>query len=312
MLFGDLMYFTLAMGFSLFWKGITKSIKGIFMLIFVLLPTSQIILLLGIYIYNIKNLDERLLHYGIVCIIISIIVDFLIYYAIKEYSKLYQKEKYLEIEKIQKQMDLSYYQLASKSKEDLHKLNHDIRNQLQIAYALLDTNNDIIKAKSIVDKINYRLENIANIYYCENPIINTIVAIKTTEAKSHHIKSNVNLNDIDKLNIEDIDLCSIFTNLYDNAINCCKLNTSKEKNFINVKTSSNNGYTIIKVLNWCELDVKFHKKCTLITTSKSSKNHGYGLKILKDIATKYDGDLKLKKENNIFEVILLLKSNINV
>lgn len=311
MLFGDIIYFTLSMGFTLFWNGLTKSIKRIFMLIFILLPASQIILLLGIYIYNSEHLDERLLQYGIICLLVSIAVDVLIYYTIKEYSKLSQREKYLEIEKLQKQMDLSYYQLASKSNDDLHKLKHDIRNQLQAAYALLAYDKDEIKAKGIIDNINYKLETVDNIYYCENPIINTIVTLKTAEAKNHNIKTSVNLKDIDQLIVDDIDLCSIFTNLYDNAISCCINNKSKENNFINIKTTNNGGYIIIKFLNWCDLDIKFNKKNTLSTTKSDSKNHGYGLKILKDIAIKYDGDLKLKREDNVFEAILLLKSKVN-
>lgn len=307
MLFGDIVYFTLTMGFSLFWNNIVNSIRKIFLLILILVPASQFTLLFGMYLYNYNNLTEKLLQYGTACIVILIAVDTLIYLSIKEYSKLTKKEKEIEFEKMRQGMEFSYYKLANQSKDDVSKLNHDIRNQLQTAYSLLNDSNNNIDAQNIVDNINYKIESLDNINYCKNSIVNTIISLKTTEAKKYEIPTKISLKDIDKLVLSDLDLCSIFSNLYDNAINCCIKNNSKENNFINIMSSKEAGYIVIKFLNWCDLDIAFNKKNTILTTNKDTKNHGYGLKILNDIANKYNGNLNMKHENNIFTTTLLLK-----
>ena len=306
-LFGYIVYFTLTMGFSLFWNKIVNSIKKIFILILILVPTSQFTLLLGMYLYNYDNLTEKLLQYGIACVVILIAVDTLLYLSIKEYSKLTKKEKEREFEKMKQGMEFSYYKLANKNKEYISKLKHDIRNQLQTAYFLLNNSNNNIDSQNIVDNISHRLESLDNIYYCENSIVNTIISLKTTEAKKYKIPTKISLRDIDKLVINELDLCSIFSNLYDNAINCCIKNKYKENNFISIISSKEAGYIVIKFLNWCDLDIVFNKKNTILTTNKDSKNHGYGLKILNDITNRYDGNLSMKHENNIFSITLLLK-----
>lgn len=132
------------------------------------------------------------------------------------------------------------------------------------------------------------------------------MSIKSLEARNNHIDTEVEIGLIDSC-IEDIDLCSIFINLFDNAIECCKHNKSKENNFIKVKAGKKGGYLVVKFINWCDGELKISEKKTFMTTKKNRKNHGYGLKILKEIADKYGGDFKLKAEDNIFEATLYLK-----
>lgn len=306
-LFSTIFYFTLTMTIAIFMNKISGNIKKFCISLLIILPVSQLLLLFGIYINNYENLNEGILKYGVLCLSISIVVDSIIYFIINEYAKIAKREKDIEVQRIQSEMELSYYLQVAKSEEDLHQIKHDIKNQLQAAYALFDSG-DVgkIKAKSIVESIKDKMDSIDKLHYCANPVVNTIMSIKSLEARNNHIDTEVEIGLIDS-GIEDIDLCSIFINLFDNAIESCKHNKSKENNFIKIKVGKVGGYLVVKFINWCDAELKVSEKKNFITTKKDRKNHGYGLKILKEITDKYEGEVKLKAEDNIFEAVLYLK-----
>lgn len=310
-LFSSIFYFTITMTIAIFMNKIAGNIKKFCIILLIILPVSQILLLFGVYVNNYSNLNENVLQYGFLCVGISIAVDLIIYFIINEYARIANREKEIEIEKVHREMELCYYQQAAKSEEDLRKLKHDIKNQLQAAYVLFDSGDQgRVKGKTIVESINYKMDNIDKIYYCENSIVNTIMSIKALEAKKNNIKTEVQIGTVDN-SIADIDLCSIFTNLFDNAIEGCKRNKRNSDNFIKVKVEKKGDYLIVKFLNWCDEELSLNKKRSITTTKKDKKNHGYGLEILKEIAKKYDGDFKVKAEDNVFEALLCLKLNIN-
>ncbi|MEG2017079.1 MAG: GHKL domain-containing protein [Clostridium sp.] len=311
-LFSIIFYFTIIMTIAIFMNKVTGNIRKFCVTLLIILPISQIILLFGVYVNNYANLNENVLQYGTLCVSISMVVDLIIYFIINEYARMAKKEKDIEIERIYRKMEFSYYQLAAKSEEDLHKLKHDIKNQLQAAYVLFDSGEaGRIKAKGIVESINSRMDSIEKVDFCDNTVVNTIMSIKALEARRNNIKTEVEIGLIEN-GIEDIDLCSIFTNLFDNAIEACKSNKNKEDNFIKVKVGKKGGYLVVKFINWCEEELKLSKKKTLIMTKKDRKNHGYGLKIIKEIAKKYEGEFNLNVEDNTFEAIVCLKTNSNI
>lgn len=306
-LFSSIFYFTITMTIAFFMNNFAVNIKKFCMVLLIIVPISQFLLLFGIYINNYANFNERVLQYGFLCLSISIAVDIIIYFIIKEYARISKVEKEIEIKNIHREMELAYYQQVAKNEEELRKLKHDVKNQLQAAYAIFDLGDQgRVKAKGIVEGINAKMEDIEGIYYCENPIVNIIIAIKALEAKECHIKTNVEIGVIDN-NIEDIDLCSIFTNLFDNALEACKKNKTNSNNFIKVKVGEKGGYLIVKFINSWDEELKLNNKKLIITSKKDKKNHGYGLQILKEIAKKYHGEFKIKAEDNFFEAILYLK-----
>ena len=101
------------------------------------------------------------------------------------------------------------------------------------------------------------------------------------------------------ISITDFDICRIFINLLDNSINALKNYNDNDKIiFISCKKNNNNIY--IKCENkFSENNKKF---------KKNSELHGYGLKIVKDIAQKYDGDLIIDIQDSTYKTLVVLKT----
>ncbi|MCU9807310.1 ATP-binding protein [Paraclostridium sp. AKS46] len=99
-----------------------------------------------------------------------------------------------------------------------------------------------------------------------------------------------------------LDVCSIFSNMIDNAIEACiKINDKDRNRFINIKGTIVNGFFVIKCENSKVNEVKFKDK-NIKTDKRDSNLHGIGIKSIKTSVQKYDGELFIDYQDYIFTV----------
>jgi sensor histidine kinase regulating citrate/malate metabolism len=92
--------------------------------------------------------------------------------------------------------------------------------------------------------------------------------------------------------IDDFDLCAVFSNALDNAIKAC--NSIKGKNkVLDITAKQNKDFLIIDMIN------TYEQGCVL-------KGTGIGLSVIKMIAEKYHGAVEIAEEGNIFRISMIL------
>ncbi|MEG1510115.1 MAG: GHKL domain-containing protein, partial [Clostridia bacterium] len=74
--------------------------------------------------------------------------------------------------------------------------------------------------------------------------------------------------------------------------------------FVQCDITQCGGYLSIKIDNSC-VDTMAQ---TTITTKNDKNLHGLGLKNVKAIARKYNGEVNFEKANNLFSIIVLLQN----
>ena len=196
---------------------------------------------------------------------------------------------------------LYYYSfLIKESNKKLISLKHDLNNQLQVAYVIFKQDKE--KAIEMLDKINENLSQIPQTQYCKNLILNTILAIKVTEAESKNIKVKVKIDNSIKFDMEDIDLCNLFTNLLDNSIEASKNIPNKD---IEINIYKKLDYIIIKCENTYSHKIEKDEHGKFKSTKLNDGNHGYGLKIIEDIVNKYNGELNIQTSGGRFVVMVV-------
>jgi sensor histidine kinase regulating citrate/malate metabolism len=105
------------------------------------------------------------------------------------------------------------------------------------------------------------------------------------------------------------DICNIFGNALDNAIESVLRINDKEKRLIHVTVSQLNDFVMIRIENYFEGELKQDGN-EYVTTKDDSRNHGYGIKSIKYTADKYDGAVHINAENNWFDIkIAIPKTN---
>ena len=114
------------------------------------------------------------------------------------------------------------------------------------------------------------------------------------------------------LGMKPVDVCSIFANAMDNAIEACeKLPEEKEKR-IQLIMKRTERFFSIKLINSMSDDEnsgaagKLFGEGGRITTKKDKNLHGFGTQNMKAAISRYDGMLKAEAEDGIFTLSIMI------
>lgn len=108
-------------------------------------------------------------------------------------------------------------------------------------------------------------------------------------------------------NLNDSELCSLFGNLLDNAIEACSIVTGEKKE-IRIDIERQNQLVFIRIGNTTE-QKPVMKNGRPISTKADKKIHGYGLKNVERIVDKYDGKIAYQVTENKFQVNIIFEDS---
>jgi len=204
---------------------------------------------------------------------------------------------------------LNYYKTIEEKYKNSQMHIHDMKKHFNFIKSYLHNNEQIDTNKKIeVDEyVNCLEESIEKLSYkriSKNNVINTILNEKLKVAAAENIQFDVEIDTKDFDFIKDIDLCAIFSNILDNAIESCK-NSEIKKIKLDVYTINDNSFIFIKLKNSCYVSpVILNGK--LVTRKTDNENHGYGMEIISLILKKYNGEIRYNYNNEKLEFITVI------
>ncbi len=163
-------------------------------------------------------------------------------------------------------------------------------------------NNHIICIKKLYDSndsANSYIENLENELNCckyeistENMILDIIINEKRNICNINNIDFQVDINFSKCAFIDMIDICTIFSNMIDNAIEACTKLDNKNNRFIRIKGNMVNKIFVVKCENSKINQIKLRAD-KIITDKSDSFSHGLGIKSIKSSVQKYDGEVSI-------------------
>ena len=123
--------------------------------------------------------------------------------------------------------------------------------------------------------------------------------------KENNIKFTFTYNVNNSLNMDNMDICSLFHNLIINTIEANIKITSNR--FISLTITSIKNNLLIKLVNPIINEDELIYLMEMKSSKSDSENHGVGLKIINEIINKYNGKNDYQIENNsLINTIILL------
>lgn len=140
----------------------------------------------------------------------------------------------------------------------------------------------------------------AIMFYSGNKLADAILADKSALISEN---CRIDYSGIMPSSIANVDLCVILSNSLDNAIEACREINSPCT--ISVSVGEQQGYLVMSVKNPTAHSDSFYN---IPPTSKSEKEqHGMGLYNIESAVKKNNGQMKIKCENGVFELMITMK-----
>lgn len=213
-----------------------------------------------------------------------------------------EKQFYLMCQENVKQQ-YEFYRNQEAKEEATRRIWHDIHNHLQCVHDLIREGYST-EANQYLHSLEKDIAMLRGQIRTGHLIIDAILTDKYGMALAYDI-SMVMKVDGQLLNaIQDIDLCVIYSNLIDNAIEACRKNDIKSREIL-IITKQIKQYIAIEVMNSCNGNI-IEKNGRFITTKTSSTGHGIGLSNVRHVIEKYEGEMKVDYNATTFNVQIFL------
>lgn len=224
----------------------------------------------------------------------------------------YNQQKSLEFTEmqllLQKESDSAeYYEMLRLQNENQRILIHDIKKHLQ-SIDLLNEQKEPDKISAYIHQLICSSDLKESARLCDHEMLNSILCRYMQQCNNNHIVFRVDIRSGATSFIADNELTSLFCNLLDNAMESAMFIPDSYIE-LNVSKREKTPFIVITMINSCRKDPFITQSGTLNTHKPNKIMHGFGLKSIRKIINKYNGNLQMYYDKNTlsFHTIITLK-----
>lgn len=229
--------------------------------------------------------------YNMICCVLAVAIQFSIFGKKKVQTELDT------LQRLHKQ-EQQHYMLFKENIDYINVKCHDLKHQIR----------RIASKGAVGDSVIDEIENAVSIYDSDVKSGNEILDIVLTEKRLTCVNNNIAfscITDGKQINfMSDADICALFGNALDNAIEAVCRIPEAEKRSIGLVIKNVKGFVSVNIRNNCIEIPKF-----VGDLPKSTKGdevyHGYGMKSIKAVTERYGGEMSVEVSDGVFSLNLL-------
>lgn len=239
--------------------------------------------------------------YSICWSMFVVLLNIAVFYAIiaRDYSRHYKQlsNQYRQ----QFDTEYSYFKEYRKRNTAAARFRHDWNNHILLLGQMLESG-DFEQAKDYFQKLTEQAPANRLQAFTGNEITDMILSAKLPLFEKHQIRLQCEGSLTPLSFMENMDICILFSNLTDNAI---EANSRVDgERFLTIKTASEACHLLIEFSNpFCEEPLV--KDGQLLSQKGDSAAHGIGTVNMFSVIEKYRGSYELSTENHLFSIRIL-------
>ena len=179
--------------------------------------------------------------------------------------------------------------------ENIRRIKHDMKNHLMVIASYLNSE-DYAAAKEYTSKILDKLNAIYSYIETGNALLNHILNEKLNLAREQGISIKAEVENLSFGKMESLDFSAMLSNVLDNAIEACAVESEPE---LYVQIVKKRGYETVLVKNRITNSV-LAENPKLQSTKKERDCHGLGVQQIRDVTEKYQGMCDFYEEDGYF------------
>lgn len=276
------------------------------LLVNLLFPFSQLCIVAFLFFYAIVY-DLPLWMFALVVVVGLLCgpVDLVLFKALGESEKRELSRERVRLLEEQLEAQEDYLRRLSADIEEARRVREDVARELAAVDELLEqreaeqASKGLMKAVGIMDSACKRS--------CEHPVVDALVSMKAAVCEERGIRLALDLAIPEDIPLPSVELCAVFSNMLDNAINACA-KVPEGARFAELKARVDAGYLAVRMENSC-VPPEPGDRSRAPHPHRSGERlpeHGWGLSILKTLADRRDGTLETAQEDEVFRTTVIL------
>ena len=221
--------------------------------------------------------------------------------------------------------ELEYIEQYKKKENETRAFRHDMINQLSLLEMNLEAGKVEESKEHLMDLLG-KTRAFSPRFNTGDEMLDCIVSMKCEKMEEEGIAFTCDGVCDGGLNLKPTDICCIFANALDNAIEACIAQREKRKKetedpahpqesakdagavgdvplHIDLKITRTPAFFVFKLSNPCDenLDAEsIYDPNVIVTTKKDTRHHGFGTKNLLRVVTGYEGMVKAERQDRTF------------
>ncbi len=237
---------------------------------------------------------------------ISVVIMYMIFPVMlvkQRLSEYYRKGQ--EHHKEWLELELAYFADYEERQEALRRFRHDVVNNLSCVDALLQEE-QWEEAGKYVEGMLGEVKSFSSEIVTGERMLDCIVSMKQRNMKSHNIDFSQDGVLDAGLSWEPFDICAVFANALDNAVEACMRLPENIPGWIHLTFRRTDCFYFIELANaMCEQEYSggLYKR---FTTKKNKELHGYGMESMRRTLEKYGGSMQIEMEKTKFILSMMI------
>ena len=251
------------------------------------------------------DLSARILLYALAIVTVLLVSLFSVYLFSSRTRKYYRQRTALQESHIQ--AELAHFQQYQQSQEETSRFRHDFRNHLLCLNELLQQNKGE-EASAYVAELLETVETASKRYVTGDLLLDSILAVKAQTMEDWDISFELDGVLAGGLPWKPVDICSVFANAMDNAIEACQKVPAQQR-YISFSIRSTPQYWFVTIENPVDQAVdtgRLFRKNGGYSSKATAAGHGIGTYNMKYTVESYGDMLKAECTDRTFTLEIMV------
>lgn len=208
----------------------------------------------------------------------------------------------LEMGSLQNMLQMQYnnYCISEDSIALVNQKYHDLKHYIVLLRSQISSEEKLTYLEQMEEDIRaYEAQNKTG-----NRVLDAILTTKSLQCQREHISLTCVAEGAALEFMHPIDISALFGNALDNAIESVKKLSNPEKQLIHVSMARQRGFLRIRIENCYEGKLSLDNNIPA-STKQDKRYHGFGLKSIQGIVSKYSGSMSIVSKDGWFELRIL-------